>query len=57
MIMLGSLLFILGIFTIKLGTNLNNFLTKQGKLKKHIKNCYDLLEIDLMKKNMGEHFF
>jgi len=26
-------------------------MTKQGKLKKHIKNCTDLLEIDLIKKN------
>lgn len=50
MIMLGNLFY-------NLGTNLNNFLTKQGKLKKHIKNSYDLLEIDLIKKNMTEHFF
>jgi hypothetical protein len=37
------------------GTNLNNFMTKQGKLKKHIKNSFDLLEVDLGNKLFSEY--
>ena len=41
---------------ILIGTNLNSYLTKQGKLKKHIKNSFDLLEIDLAKKDFQDYF-
>jgi hypothetical protein len=39
---------------ILIGLNLRDYLSKQGRIKKHVKLCHDLLEIDLCNGNWEE---
>lgn len=41
---------------ILVGHNLKDYTTRQGKLKKYVRNTHDLLEIDLSKAKINEQF-